>query len=479
MRQEEKYVGLKAGIAITLLLFLSLLAVLLLKAGVLYGLAFSVLPLLLGLLLLFMKKPLVAFYAVFVANYLIMGITRYVKGLPGGIAMDGLLLLLFAIILIRAGDGYLKGTKAIKPLLVLTGIWLVYCSLLLFVPSAKLSNWATGVRGIAAYLFVLPLLVSFLIRKYSAMKNLLLVWSVLSLLAVLKALIQKYAGFDPFEKYWLYVEEGSRTHIIYSGIRYFSFFTDAASFGCSMGLSMVFFSTMAWYESSKPLKLYLLFVALASGYAMMMSGTRAAMIVPFVGYAVAIVLSKQWKVIVPGVLLILAVFFFFKYTNLGAGNAEIRRMRTAFYATEDASYQVRQENQAKMNVFMDSHPFGIGIGNAKRSEAGDFMYQLPTDTSLVLIWVETGIVGLVLFLSIFLFTLGRGAWDALFRIKNKELRGSLIGMTAGVAGMIACAYGNEMLQQFPNGPILYICMAFIFLGRTFDHQLMENAHEKA
>lgn len=282
--------------------------------------------------------------------------------------------------------------------------------------------------------------------------------------------MQKYIGFDASEQYWLNMG-GSRTHIIYSGVRYFSFFSDAASFGCGMGLSMVVFSLVAFYIRSKSFRFYFIAVALLAGYGMMISGTRAAMAVPFVGYAFFLLLSKQWKIMIPGIVLIAFVFVFFKFTYIGQGNTEIRRMRSAFHVTEDASFQARQINQTKMGMFMKDHPFGIGIGKAKRAEPGDYMYQLPTDTSLVYIWVETGVVGLVFFLSIFLITFARGLYDVWFKIQDPQLRGFIGALLAGVAGMLACSYGNETLQQFPNGPIIYVCMAFVFMGRRLDQEI--------
>ena len=337
-----------------------------------------------------------------------------------------------------------------------------------------MADWAAGVRGLAIYLFVFPLLTAVLLNRYKQLKVFLLLWSILTLFAVAKALMQKYIGFDAAERYWLYVEGGSSTHIIYTGIRYFSFFTDAASFGCGMGMSMIVFSITALYIRSKALQIYFIVVALLAGYGMMISGTRAAIIVPFVGYAFFIILSKQWKIIVPGILLLLGAFVFFNYTYIGHGNTEIRRMRSAFNATNDASYKVRLANQAKMREFMPFHPFGIGVGKAKRTEPGDYMYGLPTDTSLVYIWVETGVVGLILFLSIFLTTFARGVYDVWFKIRNKQLRGIMCALLAGVCGMLACAYVNEMLQQFPNGPIIYMCMAFIFMGRSFDKAISDE-----
>ena len=134
----------------------------------------------------------------------------------------------------------------------------------------------------------------------------------------------------------------------------------------------------------------------------------------------------------------------------------------------------RKQNQEKMNFFMKDHPFGVGIGKAKRAEPGDYLYQLPTDTSLVFVWVETGVVGLSIFLSIFLVTFLKGTYDICFRIENRQLRGLLSALLGGVAGMLVSSYGNEMLQQFPNGPIVYMSMAFIFMGPKLDKEISEN-----
>ena len=150
-------------------------------------------------------------------------------------------------------------------------------------------------------------------------------------------------------------------------------------------------------------------------------------------------------------------------------------MRSAFNVTEDASFQVRQENQERMRVFMKYHPFGVGIGKAKRAVPGDYMYQLPTDTSLVYVWVETGIVGLILFLLIFVVTVLKGTNDILFKIQDRELRGLLSALLGGVVGMLVSSYGNEMLQQFPNGPIIYMCLAFLYMGSQFDKEISEYA----
>lgn len=176
----------------------------------------------------------------------------------------------------------------------------------------------------------------------------------------------------------------------------------------------------------------------------------------------------------PGIVLLLMLFVFFKFTYIGHGNAEIRRMRSAFNVSEDASFIARMQNQEKMRTFMDTHPFGVGVGKAKRSEQGDYLYQLPTDTSYVYVWVETGIVGLTFFIAMFLIILLRGSYLIWFKIKDRELKGLLSALLGGIAGMLVSSYGNEMLQQFPNGPTVYMCLAFVLLGPQFDKEISDN-----
>ena len=455
-------------------LSLGILAVLILQLGWIYSVIWALIPSFIYLFIRLLEKPSLGLFGLIIINYFIMGITRYVTNLQGGIVIDAFIVLIFAIIFIRTLDQKVSWKDTKNILTILTLIWVVYCLLLLFNPLTKASNWVTGIRGIAGYIVVFPLFTAILFNKYKFLKIFLLIWSILTLFAVAKMMIQKHIGFDTGEKIWLYSMDGARTHIIYSGIRYFSFFTDAAAFGCGMALSLTVFGIYAIYCKGWKLKTYYLFVALAAFSGMMASGTRAAIFVAIAGFMVFIVLSKQWKFVIPSLLIFICFFIFFKFTTIGESNSEIRRMRTAFSRNEDASYNVRAYNQQKMSVFMNYHPFGIGIGNAKRAEKGDLMENLPTDSSLILVWVETGIVGLIIFLSIFVTTMVKGSYDTLFRIRNKELRGILIALLGGITGMLLGGYGNEVLQQFPNGPILYICMAFIFLGVKFDNEIAEN-----
>lgn len=127
------------------------------------------------------------------------------------------------------------------------------------------------------------LLTSLLLSRVLDIKRILFLLSIFTLIAIAKALIQRYIGFDAGENAWLIRSESYKTHLLPSGIRYFSIFSDAGNFGSNMGMAAVVFMILSFYMSNKKLGittgscLYLLLMDL------IMSGTRGAMIVPLGG----------------------------------------------------------------------------------------------------------------------------------------------------------------------------------------------------
>mgnify|MGYP000113932173 CR=1 FL=1 len=60
---------------------------------------------------------------------------------------------------------------------------------------------------------------------------------------------------------------GATTHIIWSGIRYFSFFTDASNMGANMGAAIMFFGIASLYMRSALCKIYYSCIAILALYA--------------------------------------------------------------------------------------------------------------------------------------------------------------------------------------------------------------------
>ena len=174
-------------------------------------------------------------------------------------------------------------------------IWFVYCLLEIFNPTSVIQAWNIAINGYAFFPLLSAILIPILFTRYKDLKWLLILWAFLCLLAAAKGYWQRNHGFDSAELYWLLVEGGARTHFIYSGVRYFSFFSDAANYGTSMGLSMTIFGIIGFYV--RPIWLKFLFwgTAVASFYGLMISGTRSAVIIPIVGLVTYLILCRNIK----------------------------------------------------------------------------------------------------------------------------------------------------------------------------------------
>lgn len=432
--------------------------------GIKVGTLFYLMPMLVLFAILCFSYPLVCFFLLYATTYFIAGMGRYITlPLATGLFVDILILVNILILLLQYMAGNKVGKLYLTPFLILSVGWLLFCFMQIVNPMSSMSNWSTTVRSIGIHIVLFQVLVSCVLDSPARLRYFFYFWGTLVLFAALKAIGQKHIGFDSAEAAWIYTS-GAHTHVIYSGIRYFSFFTDAANFGCHMGLALVVFTILFLYDKSVKRRIFFGLIVVLATYGMLISGTRAAIAVPFVGFTCFVLLLKEWKWIIAGGCLLLLLFAFFNYTTIGNSNADIRRMRTAFNFAEDASFNVRLENQKKMRAFMHNHPFGIGLGSSKHSLEGDKIHGIATDSSFVFIWVETGIVGLVFYVLLCLSILGFGTYYVLVRIGDVAIKGIVMASTAGLAGMMVAGYANEVLHQMPTGQTVYILMGIVMLA---------------
>jgi len=435
--------------------------------------AIIIIPLLFVLLIQIFREPSTLFFSIFILNYFIMGASRYINLSGISFLMD--ILMASTLVLILIHTALLRNFEwkyTLNILTIGTFIWMLYCLAEIYNPSGMLKAWVLS-RGLALYGFAISLLVSLLFNRYKMVKILLFMLAVFTSLAVIKALMQKHFGFDYAETIWL--EKGSyKTHLISSGTRYFSFFTDAGNLGSNMGCAGMIFMIAAIYIKNKGLKIFYFIVGIAALYAMILSGTRGALIVPLAGLALFAVIIKNFKILITSGILLVSIYVFFAYTHIGQDNIYIKRMRTAFTPTEDASFNVRKTNQEKLARHLKNKPFGEGLG-LSGVENQDISLRLttliPHDSWYVKVWVETGVVGIVLYLGILLITIGKGAWIIMFKIKNKELKGILSGLLCGIFGMLASAYGNAFWGQYPTAIIAFTGLALVLKGEYFDNEL--------
>lgn len=440
------------------------------KTGLAGGLALMVLPFVFIYLYLLFAKPIIGLYTAIVFGFVLLGIGRYARGLQVGLAMDGILILTYIALLFNRFTDRVNWTPAKKDITLLSVIWFGYTLFELVNPESRsVAAWFSG-RGIGLYMMLIVPLTLLFIDTNRKLNIIFVVWGIFSILATLKGIMQVNFGVDAWESQWLN-DGNAKTHILFGKLRAFSFLSDAGQFGANQAYSAVVAAIVAMAQKDWKSKLFFIIVAVLGLYGMIISGTRGAISIPLAGFAAFFFLKKNKSVMIAGFFALLLIFIFFKYTSIGQGNAQIRRMRTAF-DPNDASLQVRLANQKKLKTYLASRPFGGGVGHggvkAQRYLPNAYLSQVATDSGYVLVWVELGVVGLILNLFILFYAVIKSSYQVMFRIRDPIVKLKMAALTSGMFGIMVANYGNAVLAQMPTSMLIYTSMALMLNSEVFD-----------
>lgn len=428
-----------------------------------------------GIYLAFRYRML-SFWALFIINYFVMFISREI-GFPFPVSLvnEMIELVLIAISIIDLRDSNLKNAANFM-LLGICG-WCAFCIIEVFNNTCGLgmnvTAWFTGIRLMAFQLLYAVVVFSIYINTPQRFMQLYKAWAICALFAVFWCWKQINIGWTSAETHWLFVQDHARQHIVNGIIRYFGSFTDAANFGIHMACASVSFFIITITNKVKKNKIFYGIVGTLTTWAMFQSGTRTAIFCMIAGFMVFLVLSKSVKIIVP-VSIIFGLFIgMLMFTNIGQGNNQIRRMRSAFNP-EDASANVREINKAAISKYMKEAPWGIGIGIFERDIPAwnkfKIVSQIPPDSEYVFIWVRTGWIGVSWFAICNLIILLGACSVVLFKIKNRSLMGMGAAWCASFAALHLGGYANQILMQFPNVVVFYGGLSTVFLMPSIEKE---------
>ncbi len=459
-----KYIFLILGMAVVSAFLLG-------TSGVPAGIGLILLPFILIYLNFFFRYPIIGFYTSIVLGFLLLGAARYIKGVQIGLAMDGILVFTYIALIFNRFKDRIDWKPANKDVTILALIWFGYSLVEAVNPEMRsFAAWLAGMRGVSLYMVLMIPMVLLFINTNRKFDYFLILWGVFSLLASFKGIIQNTIGVDPWEKAWL--DGGAYvTHILFGKLRIFSFLCDAGQFGANQGYSAVVAIIVSLVETNKRRKIFYLIVGVLGIYGMFLSGTRGAMSVPLAGFGLYFILKKNKAVMITGFVVLVLVYGFFKYTMIGQDNQQIRRMRSAF-DPNDASLQVRLENQKKLSVYLATRPLGGSIGHAgvkaQKYLPNAFLSNVATDSWYVLIWAEQGIIGLSLHLFILFYILIKGSYNVMFRIRDPILKIKIAALASGMFGVMVASYGNAVLGTMPTGMLIYTGMAIMLNTEVLD-----------
>jgi putative inorganic carbon (hco3(-)) transporter len=382
--------------------------------------------------------------------------------IPLGTLIEGILVLTMLSVVLNGKD--MDWNRLKNPAFYLVMVWFIFTCLQYFNPETPdRASWLYRFRSISFQWLVAALLVSVVPLKGSDVRVLIGSWFFWSVLAALWGFRQQYIGLTDSEMFWL-INVGATTHLLFGYMRSWSFFSDAAQLGAEMaGATLValvlFLESRKWVWS-------LLFLLLTGvffwGFAV--SSTRSALFVMLGGFPVYLVMKRNVRRLIISGGLAVVVLAFLLFTSVGNSNYQIYRIRTALHPTEDPSFMLRIENQKKLAERLKPLPFGVGLGTSSLSgvlfNPGHWAGQIQPDSAYVIVWIETGAVGLGLYLFVVLSILGIGAYRV-WHLPDGRLKVTMIALLAQSVGITLMAYSNTITGQFPTSTMLFISM-FLF-----------------
>lgn len=467
----------RPGYVVSILFIVAAAALLISRMGVAASFALILLPFIAAYLNFLFRYPIIGYYSAVALGFVLLGLGRYIDDLPIGLAMDGLLIMTYIALIFNKFYEHVDWKPAIKDVTFLAVIWFGYSLVQVLNPESRsISAWMSGMRGMSLYMVLMIPLALIFINTNRKLNFFLYLWGIFSIIVSLKGILQNTIGVDPWEKAWL--DAGAaETHVLFGKLRIFSILSDAGQFGANQAYSAVVATILAMTFKDNRSKIFFISIAVLGFYGMLLSGTRGAISIPLAGFALYFFLKKNIVIMMTGVLLLLAVFVFFKYTTIAQNVQEIRRMRSAF-DPNDPSLQVRIGNQKKLAVYLSSRPMGGGIGHAgvkaKKFLPNAFLSQVATDSWYVLIWAEQGIIGLVLHLFILFYILVKASYRIMFRIRDPVLKMKMAALASGMFGIMVASYGNAVLGTMPTGMLLYTSMAIMLNTDILDEEAVSG-----
>ena len=241
----------------------------------------------------------------------------------------------------------------------------------------------------------------------------------------------------------------------------------------STGVAFIIFGITS---KIKKFKYIFLFIGILCIWGMFPSGTRTAIACVGAGFILYIFLSKSFKIAIPFTILFALGAFILVFTNIGNGNQQIRRMRSAFDKT-DASANVRSINQETMKKYMRDAPWGIGVGMGMDNVPANNKYRrmatIAPDSEYVFIWLHTGVIGITIFIITTVMILLGACRIVFFKLKSPSLRGIGAGMCCAFVSQQLGAYGNQVLMQFPNGLVFYGAISVVYILPYIENEWIE------
>lgn len=462
-----------------ILVFSAFAALAIVKFGIIVGFILVGAPFGIFYLGSIIANPRIGIASALFVGFFSAGIARYISG-PWGLLIDIVLFVAWLGLLFKKFNKT-DWSPLRRDVFILSIVWFAYVLMELGNPEMiSATAWFYAMRGVGFYQLLTFGLVFMLYRKPKYLDQFLYIIGTISLLGTLWGFRQMIFGTDAAEDYWLYDVGHDEEHILHGVLRVFSFYSDAGQFGASQAMISMVFGLMCLGPIGWSKRIFFGIISISCFLGFAISGTRGALAVPAAGILIYLVISKNFQILITGLVMVGAIYYILRFTFLFQGVEQVRRMRSGL-DPNSPSLMARLNNQKTFGRYLARRPIGGGIGTAGYWGARFTPYTLlantATDSYYVKIWAETGIIGICLHLFILGYFMGKGAY-IVWNLKDRELWYKIMALYCGIGGVLLASYGNQVFSQMPTGMIMNISIPFVFLSPLYDKLIAEAKEEK-
>ncbi len=143
---------------------------------------------------------------------------------------------------------------------------------------------------------------------------------------------------------------------------------------------------------------------------------------------------------------------------------------------------LRLNNQKKIQPYIQSHPFGGGLGSCgvwgKRFNPDSELAKFPHDSSFVRMGVELGWIGLILY-TLFHYVVLRTGLYYFIRCRDPFIKSLYAAITTWLFMLAVACYFQEAILQLPMNVIYNVLLAMLVTLKNFDTEFVETGRVPA
>lgn len=417
----------------------------------------------------------------FLYGSLLFQVARMMQSdLPFGILFDLLICLMFLSLLLSSGKKNID-FKIKEPISRMYILFFIYFGMEVLNPnSMSVVAWVNASRS-----YTLLLLYFIFIgyqRREKDIRHFIILFFSIALLAAVYGLQQEVFGLREFEWKFIY-DSPTRFKMFYNWghMRVFSILSDPTAFGIFMAFSGLSSLILAFGPFSTGKKVLFITLTLFAFISMSYSGTRTAYALVVIGVVFFIILNLRNKKVLAGSMVLVMLFLILIFGPFYGG--PIKRIRSTFDISGDASMEVRDIKRIRFQSYIQSHPLGGGVNMAGSNGlkyapghylAGDF----DPDSGYLRTALELGWIGLIISMALNATVVFKGISNN-YTLKNKRLLSYNLAFLVPFFGLTVANYTQDALVQKPINMVVIFTYALMVNLKSIDNPSLVKEEKKS